>query len=158
MKVIRALKTDLQNLRMQCGRDSNAVSAVIRHTFEEFGGWVSLASPLAQRDYEDAHTTSANLPKYKNISQQVLQSYISQATVKLLALQKRNAFLHNQVQVKRSQPLARACALLSCCFAAMSDLTLSISGLSRGNPGFLSDPACGCQQAACGNVPPHERH
>jgi hypothetical protein len=101
MKVVRGLKSDLQNLRLQCGRDANAVSGIIRRIFEDFGGWVSLASPLAQRDYEDAHTNSANLPKYKNISQQVLQSYISQATVKLLALQKRNAYLHNQVQVKR---------------------------------------------------------
>ncbi len=100
MKVIRGLKTDLQNLRVQCSRDASAVSAVVRRMFEDFGGWVSLASPLSQRDYDDAHTNSANLPKYKNISQQVLQSYISQATVKLLALQKRNAFLHNQVQVQ----------------------------------------------------------
>ena len=99
MKVIRGLKTDLQNLRLQCGRDANAMGSIVRRMFDDFGGWVSLASPLAQRDYEDAHTNSANMPKYKNISQQVLQSYISQATVKLLALQKRNAFLHNQVQV-----------------------------------------------------------
>ena len=101
MKVIRGLKVDLQSLRTQCARDAAAVSAVVRRMFDDFGAWVSLASPLSQRDYEDAHTSAANLPKYKNISQQVLQSYISQATVKLLALQKRNAFLHNQVQVKR---------------------------------------------------------
>jgi hypothetical protein len=93
---------------MQCSRDASAVSAVVRRMFEDFSGWVSLASPLSQRDYEDAHTNSANLPKYKNISQQVLQSYISQATVKLLALQKRNAYLHNQVQVWRGAlPIAR---------------------------------------------------
>ena len=101
MKVVRGLKADLQNLRIQCGRDTTAMTGIVRRMFEDFGGWVSLASPLSQRDYEDAHTSSGNLPKYKNISQQVLQSYISQATVKLLALQKRNAFLHNQVQVKR---------------------------------------------------------
>jgi hypothetical protein len=111
MKVIRGLKTDLQNLRMQCSRDASAVSAVVRRMFEDFSGWVSLASPLSQRDYEDAHTNTANLPKYKNISQQVLQSYISQATVKLLALQKRNAYLHNQVQVWRGAlPIARFCS------------------------------------------------
>ena len=110
MKVIRGLKADLLSLRTQCARDAAAVSAVVRRMFDDFGAWVSLASPLSQRDYEDAHTSSANLPKYKNISQQVLQSYISQATVKLLALQKRNAFLHNQVQVSRASfvPCAQA--------------------------------------------------
>ena len=115
MKVIRGLKTDLQNLRLQCGRDANAMGSIVRRMFEDFGGWVSLASPLAQRDYEDAHTNSANLPKYKNISQQVLQSYISQATVKLLALQKRNAFLHNQVQVQQPLTSSRFCHP-NCCY------------------------------------------
>ena len=111
MKVVRGLKADLQNLRIQCGRDTTAMTGIVRRMFEDFGGWVSLASPLSQRDYEDAHTSSGNLPKYKNISQQVLQSYIAQATVKLLALQKRNAFLHNQVQVRRAPNVSCAHAI-----------------------------------------------